>query len=498
MTEQTDLKGAEEKDRAARDAAARVAEYEHGWVSDIEQEYGPKGLSEDTVRFISAKKGEPEWMLEWRLKAYRHWLTLPMPDWAKLKVPPIDYQEAYYWAAPKAKPKLGSLDEVDPEILKVYEKLGIPLEEQKVLAGVEGARRVAVDAVFDSVSVATTFRKELEQAGVIFRSISEAIREYPELVRKWLGKVVPMHDNFFAALNQAVFSDGTFVYIPEGVRCPMELSTYFRINAENTGQFERTLIVADRRSYVSYLEGCTAPQRDENQLHAAVVELVALDDAEIKYSTVQNWYPGDAQGKGGIYNFVTKRALCQGARSKVSWTQVETGSAITWKYPSCVLNGVDSVGEFYSVAVTNNYQQADTGTKMIHNGKGSRSTIVSKGISAGKSNNTYRGLVRVAAGADDVRNFTQCDSLLLGKDCGAHTVPYIEVRNPSAQIEHEATTSKISDDQLFYAMQRGLGQEEAVALIVNGFAKEVLQQLPMEFAVEAQKLLGISLEGSVG
>jgi len=498
MTEQTDLKGAEEKDRAARDAAARVAEYEHGWVSDIEQEYGPKGLSEDTVRFISEKKGEPEWMLEWRLKAYRHWLTLPMPDWANLKVPPIDYQEAYYWAAPKAKPKLGSLDEVDPEILKVYEKLGIPLEEQKVLAGVEGARRVAVDAVFDSVSVATTFRKELEQAGVIFRSISEAIREYPELVRKWLGKVVPMHDNFFAALNQAVFSDGTFVYIPEGVRCPMELSTYFRINAENTGQFERTLIVADRRSYVSYLEGCTAPQRDENQLHAAVVELVALDDAEIKYSTVQNWYPGDAQGKGGIYNFVTKRALCQGARSKVSWTQVETGSAITWKYPSCVLNGVDSVGEFYSVAVTNNYQQADTGTKMIHNGRGSRSTIVSKGISAGKSNNTYRGLVRVAAGADDVRNFTQCDSLLLGKDCGAHTVPYIEVRNPSAQIEHEATTSKISDDQLFYAMQRGLGQEEAVALIVNGFAKEVLQQLPMEFAVEAQKLLGISLEGSVG
>jgi Fe-S cluster assembly protein SufB len=493
MIEQTDL-----KDQAARDAAARVAEYEHGWVSDIEQEYGPKGLSEDTVRFISEKKGEPEWMLEWRLKAYRHWLTLPMPDWAKLKVPPIDYQEAYYWAAPKAKPKLGSLDEVDPEILKVYEKLGIPLEEQKVLAGVEGARRVAVDAVFDSVSVATTFRKELEQAGVIFRSISEAIREYPELVRKWLGKVVPMHDNFFAALNQAVFSDGTFVYIPEGVRCPMELSTYFRINAENTGQFERTLIVADRRSYVSYLEGCTAPQRDENQLHAAVVELVALDDAEIKYSTVQNWYPGDAQGKGGIYNFVTKRALCQGARSKVSWTQVETGSAITWKYPSCVLNGVDSVGEFYSVAVTNNYQQADTGTKMIHNGKGSRSTIVSKGISAGKSNNTYRGLVRVAAGADDVRNFTQCDSLLLGKDCGAHTVPYIEVRNPSAQIEHEATTSKISDDQLFYAMQRGLGQEEAVALIVNGFAKEVLQQLPMEFAVEAQKLLGISLEGSVG
>ncbi|ABD24644.1 Iron-regulated ABC transporter membrane component SufB [Novosphingobium aromaticivorans DSM 12444] len=493
MTDNTEV-----KDQAAREAAARVAEYEHGWVSDIEQEYGPKGLSEDTVRFISAKKDEPEWMLEWRLKAYRHWLTMPTPEWAKLNIPPIDYQEAYYWAAPKAKPKLGSLDEVDPEILRVYEKLGIPLEEQKVLAGVEGARKVAVDAVFDSVSVATTFRKELEAAGVIFRSISEAIREYPDLVRKWLGKVVPMHDNYFATLNCAVFSDGTFVYIPEGVRCPMELSTYFRINAENTGQFERTLIVADKGSYVSYLEGCTAPQRDENQLHAAVVELVALDDAEIKYSTVQNWYPGDAEGRGGIYNFVTKRALCQGARSKVSWTQVETGSAITWKYPSCVLNGEDSVGEFYSVAVTNNHQQADTGTKMIHNGKGSRSTIVSKGISAGKSNNTYRGLVRVAPQAEGVRNFTQCDSLLLGSDCGAHTVPYIEVRNPSATIEHEATTSKISDDQLFYAMQRGLDQESAVALIVNGFAREVLQQLPMEFAVEAQKLLGISLEGSVG
>jgi Fe-S cluster assembly protein SufB len=486
------------KDQAARDAAARVAEYEHGWASDIEQEYGPKGLSEDTVRFISAKKEEPEWMLEWRLKAYRHWLTMPIPDWAKLQIPPIDYQEAYYWAAPKKKDGPKSLDEVDPEILRVYEKLGIPLAEQAVLAGVEGARRVAVDAVFDSVSVATTFRKELEAAGVIFRSISEAIREFPDLVRRWLGKVVPMHDNYFAALNCAVFSDGTFVYIPEGVRCPMELSTYFRINAENTGQFERTLIVADKGAYVSYLEGCTAPQRDENQLHAAVVELVALDDAEIKYSTVQNWYPGDAQGKGGIYNFVTKRALCQGARSKVSWTQVETGSAVTWKYPSCVLNGEDSVGEFYSVAVTNNYQQADTGTKMIHNGKRSRSTIVSKGISAGKSNNTYRGLVRVAPQAEGVRNFTQCDSLLLGAECGAHTVPYIEVRNPSATIEHEATTSKISDDQLFYAMQRGLDQEAAVTLIVNGFAREVLQQLPMEFAVEAQKLLGISLEGSVG
>ncbi|MEZ5734487.1 MAG: Fe-S cluster assembly protein SufB [Novosphingobium sp.] len=498
MTDESATGDTFEKDRAAREAAARVADYEHGWSTDIEQEFAPKGLSEDTVRFISAKKDEPEWMLEWRLKAYRHWLTMTPPDWAKLSVPPIDYQDAYYYAAPKKKEALKSLEEVDPEILRVYEKLGIPLEEQKVLAGVEGARKVAVDAVFDSVSVATTFREELKKAGVIFLSISEAIREHPELVKKWLGRVVPQHDNYFAALNCAVFSDGTFVYIPEGVRCPMELSTYFRINAENTGQFERTLIVADKGSYVSYLEGCTAPQRDENQLHAAVVELVALDDAEIKYSTVQNWYPGDAQGKGGIYNFVTKRGLCQGKRSKISWTQVETGSAITWKYPSCVLNGEDSVGEFYSVAVTNNFQQADTGTKMIHNGAGSRSTIISKGISAGKSNNTYRGLVRVGANAESVRNFTQCDSLLLGKDCGAHTVPYIEVRNPSAQIEHEATTSKISDDQLFYAMQRGLDTEEAVALIVNGFAKEVLQQLPMEFAVEAQKLLGISLEGSVG
>ena len=478
MTEET---VPEVRDAAAREAAARVAEYEHGWSSDIEQEFGPKGLSEDTVRFISAKKEEPEWMLDWRLKAYRRWLEMTPPDWAKLSVPPIDYQEAYYWAAPKKKDGPKSLDEVDPEILRVYEKLGIPLEEQKVLAGVEGARKVAVDAVFDSVSVATTFRKELEQAGVIFRSISEAIREYPDMVKKWLGKVVPQHDNYFAALNCAVFSDGTFVYVPEGVRCPMELSTYFRINAENTGQFERTLIVAEKGSYVSYLEGCTAPQRDENQLHAAVVELVAMEDAEIKYSTVQNWYPGNEEGKGGIYNFVTKRGLCQGARSKISWT-----------------HGEDSVGEFYSVGITNNYQQADTGTKMIHNGKGSRSTIISKGISAGKSNNTYRGLVRVAAGAENVRNFTQCDSLLLGKECGAHTVPYIEVKNPSAQIEHEATTSKISDDQLFYAMQRGLDTEEAVGLIVNGFAKEVLQQLPMEFAVEAQKLLGISLEGSVG
>lgn len=478
--------------------AAANKSYEWGFATDIEQDFAPKGLNEDTVRFISAKKREPEWMLDWRLKAFRLWLGMTPPDWAKLNVPPIDYQDAYYYAEPKKKAEIASLDELDPEIRRTYEKLGIPIAEQEVLAGVKGARKVAVDAVFDSVSVATTFRRELEEAGVIFRSISEAIREYPDLVKRWLGKVVPVADNYFAALNCAVFSDGTFVYVPKGVRCPMELSTYFRINAENTGQFERTLIVADKGAYVSYLEGCTAPQRDENQLHAAVVELVALDDAEIKYSTVQNWYPGDAEGRGGIYNFVTKRALCQGARSKVSWTQVETGSAITWKYPSCVLNGVDSVGEFYSVAVTNNHQQADTGTKMIHNARGTRSTIVSKGISAGHSNNTYRGLVRVAAGAEGVRNFTQCDSLLLGDQCGAHTVPYIEVKNPSAQIEHEATTSKISDDQLFYAMQRGLAQEEAVALIVNGFAKEVLQQLPMEFAVEAQKLLGISLEGSVG
>ena len=486
------------RDQDARAAAARAADYEFGWSAEIDTEFAPKGLSEDTVRFISAKKGEPQWMLDWRLKAFRLWQQMEEPDWAKLDIPRIDYQDAFYYAAPKKKQTLASLDELDPEIKAVYDKLGIPIAEQEVLAGVEGARKVAVDAVFDSVSVATTFRKELEAAGVIFRSISEAVREYPDLVRRWLGKVVPQRDNFFATLNSAVFSDGTFVYIPEGVRCPMELSTYFRINAENTGQFERTLIVAEKGSYVSYLEGCTAPMRDENQLHAAVVELVALEDAEIKYSTVQNWYPGNAEGLGGIYNFVTKRALCQGARSKVSWTQVETGSAVTWKYPSCVLNGEDSVGEFYSVAVTNNHQQADTGTKMIHNGKGSRSTIISKGISAGKSNNTYRGLVRVAANADGVRNFTQCDSLLLGDQCGAHTVPYIEVKNPTAQIEHEATTSKISDDQLFYAMQRGLGEEEAVALIVNGFAKEVLKELPMEFAVEAQKLLAISLEGSVG
>jgi Fe-S cluster assembly protein SufB len=486
------------RNREAQEAVDRASSYEWGFTSDIEQDFAPKGLNEDTVRFISAKKNEPEWMLEWRLKAYRAWLTMEEVTWAKLDIPPIDFQDAYYYAEPKQKPTLASLDELDPEIRRTYEKLGIPIEEQKVLAGVEGARKVAVDAVFDSVSVATTFREELKRAGVIFLSISEAIREHPELIRKYLGSVVPQRDNYFACLNSAVFSDGTFVYIPEGVRCPMELSTYFRINAANTGQFERTLIVADKGSYVSYLEGCTAPMRDENQLHAAVVELVALDDAEIKYSTVQNWYPGDSNGVGGIYNFVTKRGACRGARSKISWTQVETGSAITWKYPSCILQGEESVGEFYSVALTNNRQQADTGTKMIHIGRNSRSTIVSKGISAGRSNNTYRGLVRVLANAENVRNFTQCDSLLLGDQCGAHTVPYIEVRNPTAQIEHEATTSKISDDQLFYAMQRGLSQEDAVALIVNGFAREVLKQLPMEFAVEAQKLLGISLEGSVG
>src|SRR6188768_3002468 len=478
-----------------------VDQYRYGFETLIESDKAPKGLSEDTVRFISAKKNEPAWMLEWRLEAYRRWLTMTEPTWARVNYPRIDYQDLYYYSAPKPKKQIGSLDEIDPEILKTYEKLGIPLREVEMLEGVvrpEGERRVAVDAVFDSVSVATTFKEELRKAGVIFMPISEAIREYPELVQKYLGSVVPTSDNFFATLNSAVFSDGSFVYVPEGVRCPMELSTYFRINEANTGQFERTLIIADKGAYVSYLEGCTAPMRDENQLHAAVVELVAHDDAEIKYSTVQNWYPGDADGKGGIFNFVTKRALCSGARSKVSWTQVETGSAITWKYPSCILKGEGSVGEFYSVALTNNYQQADTGTKMVHIGAGSRSTIVSKGISAGKSNNTYRGLVRVLPGAENVRNFTQCDSLLLGSECGAHTMPYIEVRNPTATIEHEATTSKISEDQLFYAQMRGLDQEAAVALIVNGFAREVLKQLPMEFAVEAQKLLGISLEGSVG
>lgn len=466
--------------------------YEAGFITDIETDLAPKGLNEDIIRLISSKKGEPEWMLEQRLKAYRHWLTMPEPQWAKLRIPDIDYQDAYYYAAPKNIDRPKSLDEVDPKLLETYKKLGIPLREQEMLAG------VAVDAVFDSVSVATTFKGKLKEAGVIFCSISEAIREHPDLVRKYIGSVVPVSDNFYATLNSAVFSDGTFVYVPKGVRCPMELSTYFRINEAKTGQFERTLIIADEGSYVSYLEGCTAPMRDENQLHAAVVELVALDDAQIKYSTVQNWYPGDKDGKGGIYNFVTKRGACRGRNSKISWTQVETGSAITWKYPSCILQGDNSVGEFYSVAITNNYQQADTGTKMIHIGRNTRSTIISKGISAGRGQNTYRGLVRVLAGAEDARNFTQCDSLLIGDTCGAHTVPYIEVKNPSAQIEHEATTSKISEDQLFYCRQRGLSAEEAVTLIVNGFCKDVMQHLPMEFAVEAQKLLGVSLEGSVG
>ncbi|MDA9976040.1 Fe-S cluster assembly protein SufB, partial [Alphaproteobacteria bacterium] len=449
---------------------------------------------EDIVRFISAKKNEPEWMLEWRLKAYRHWLTMETPNWAKVGYPEIDYQEIYFYAAPKnAADGPKSLGEVDPELLKTYEKLGIPLREQELLAGV-----VAVDAVFDSVSVATTYKAKLTEMGVIFCSISEAVREYPDLVKKYLGSVVPYSDNYYATLNCAVFTDGSFVYVPKGLRCPMELSTYFRINAENTGQFERTLIIADEGAYVSYLEGCTAPQRDENQVHAAVVELVTLDNAEIKYSTVQNWYPGDENGKGGIYNFVTKRGACRGTNSKISWTQVETGSAITWKYPSCILQGDNSVGEFYSVAITNNAQQADTGTKMIHLGKNTRSTIISKGISAGKADNTYRGLVKVMPKAEGARNFTQCDSLLIGDKCGAHTVPYIESRNPSARVEHEATTSKISDDQLFYCMQRGLSAEDAVGVIVNGFCKEVMKNLPMEFAVEAQKLVGISLEGSVG
>jgi len=467
--------------------------YKHGFVTEIEMETAPKGLNEDIVRFISAKKNEPAWLLEWRLKAFRHWLEMPEPQWAKVDFPPIDYQDAYYFAAPKNdddRPK--SLDEVDPKLLETYEKLGIPLKEQEMLAG------VAVDAVFDSVSVATTFKKKLEEAGVIFCSISEAVQKHPELVKKYLGSVVPPADNKHACLNSAVFTDGSFVYIPKGVRCPMELSTYFRINAENTGQFERTLIIADEGSYVSYLEGCTAPMRDENQLHAAVVELVALDDAEIKYSTVQNWYPGDENGKGGIYNFVTKRGLCEGRNAKISWTQVETGSAITWKYPSCILKGDNSVGEFYSIAITNNMQQADTGTKMIHLGRNTRSRIVSKGIAAGRSAQTYRGLVRISGGAEGARNFTQCDSLLIGDRCAAHTVPYIESKNRSARLEHEATTSRISEDQLFYCRQRGIGEEEAVALVVNGFCREVLQQLPMEFAVEAQKLVGISLEGSVG
>ena len=474
--------------------AAQAAErYKYGFVSDVETELAPKGLSEDIIRFISRRKEEPEWMLEWRLKAYRHWLTMSEPRWAKVGYPSIDYQDLHYYAAPRTRERPNSLEEVDPELLRTYEKLGIPLREQELLAGV-----VAVDAVFDSVSVATTYKAKLAEMGVVFCPISEAIRDYPELVRKHLGSVVPQGDNYFSALNSAVFTDGSFVYVPKGLRCPMELSTYFRINAENTGQFERTLIIADEGSYVSYLEGCTAPQRDENQLHAAVVELVALDDAEIKYSTVQNWYPGDENGAGGIYNFVTKRGACRGRNSRISWTQVETGSAITWKYPSCLLIGDNSVGAFYSVAITNNAQQADTGTKMIHLGRNTRSTIISKGISAGRADNTYRGLVKVMPGAQGARNFTQCDSLLIGDRCGAHTVPYIESRNPSARVEHEATTSKISEDQLFYCMQRGLSAEDAVGLIVNGFCKEVMKELPMEFAVEAQKLIGISLEGSVG
>ncbi|MFP6732592.1 MAG: Fe-S cluster assembly protein SufB [Rhodospirillales bacterium] len=480
------------------DQVASVAEqkYKYGFVTDIDTETAPKGLSEDIVRFISAKKDEPEWLLDWRLKAYRHWLTMTEPTWAMVGYPEIDYQDAYYYSAPKqAGDGPDSLEDVDPELLRTYEKLGIPLLEQEVLAGV---KNVAVDAVFDSVSVATTFKETLAEHGVIFCPISEAVREHPELVQKYMGSVVPYSDNFFATLNSAVFTDGSFVYIPKGVRCPMELSTYFRINAANTGQFERTLIIAEEGAYVSYLEGCTAPMRDENQLHAAVVELVAMDDAEIKYSTVQNWYPGDENGVGGIYNFVTKRGACRGRDSKISWTQVETGSAITWKYPSCILQGDNSVGEFYSVAITNNYQQADTGTKMIHLGRNTKSRIISKGISAGKSQATYRGLVKMMPGAAGARNYTQCDSLLIGSESSAHTVPYIESRNPSAKVEHEATTSKIAEDQLFYCRQRGLSEEEAVALIVNGFCREVLQELPMEFAVEAQKLVGISLEGSVG
>ena len=468
-------------------------EYKWGFVTDIEQEMAPKGLSEDTVGFISAKKHEPAWLLEWRLKAFKHWQTLTEPTWVNVKHPPIDYQDAYYYAAPKSddeRPK--SLDEIDPKIRETYDKLGIPLEEQKLLAG------VAVDAVMDSVSVATTFKEELKKHGIIFCSFSEAVHNHPDLVQKYLGSVVPHTDNYFAALNSAVFSDGSFVYVPKGVRCPMELSTYFRINAANTGQFERTLIIADEGAYVSYLEGCTAPMRDENQLHAAVVELVAHKDAEIKYSTVQNWYPGDENGKGGIYNFVTKRGICEGDNSKISWTQVETGSAITWKYPSVVLKGDNSIGEFYSVALTNNFQQADTGTKMVHVGKNTRSTIISKGISAGRSNNSYRGLVKVHKGAKNARNFSQCDSLLIGDRCGAHTFPYLEIEDKTAQVEHEATTTKIGEDQIFYCNQRGIDEEKAIGIIVNGYCKEVFRELPMEFAVEAQKLLAISLEGSVG
>jgi Fe-S cluster assembly protein SufB len=490
-----------------------VDKYKYGFETDIESDYAPKGLNEDIVRFISAKKNEPAWMLEWRLEAYRVWLEMVEPTWAKVHYPKIDFQDLYYYAAPKSMAAPKSLDEIDPKLLETYAKLGIPLKEQEILAGVrkqgeksllddEGNEiaqsRVAVDAVFDSVSVVTTFKDELAKAGVIFCSISEALREHPELVRKYLGSVVPQSDNFYAGLNAAVFSDGSFVYVPPGVRCPMELSTYFRMNAKNTGQFERTLIIADKGSYVSYLEGCTAPMREESQLHAAVVELITLDDAEIKYSTVQNWYPGDAEGKGGVYNFVTKRGDCRGDRAKISWTQVETGSAITWKYPSCILRGESSRGEFYSIAISNGKQQVDSGTKMIHLGKNSSSRIISKGIAAGRSDNTYRGLVSAHRKATNARNFTQCDSLLIGDQCGAHTVPYIESKTSTAQFEHEATTSKISDDQMFYCMSRGLTQEEAVALIVNGFVRDVIQQLPMEFMAETQKLIGISLEGSVG
>jgi Fe-S cluster assembly protein SufB len=506
MTATTDLDVREGVDRETVEAVQSIGSYKYGWDTEIEMDYAPKGVNEDIVRLISEKNNEPEWMTEWRLEAYRRWVTMTEPKWAMLNYPVIDYQDQYYYARPKSmavKPK--SLDEVDPKLLATYEKLGIPLKEQLILAGVEGAeaapadgRRVAVDAVFDSVSVGTTFKDELAKAGVIFCSISEAIREHPDLVKKYLGSVVPQSDNYFATLNSAVFSDGSFVYIPPGVRCPMELSTYFRINAENTGQFERTLIIADKGSHVSYLEGCTAPKRDIAQLHAAVVEIVVLEDAEVKYSTVQNWYPGDEEGRGGIYNFVTKRADCREARAKVMWTQVETGSAITWKYPSCILRGDESQGEFYSIAIANNMQQADTGTKMIHLGRNTRSRIVSKGISAGKAQNTYRGLVTMHPRATNSRNYTQCDSLLIGDQCGAHTVPYIEVKNTSSRVEHEATTSKVDDDQLFYCRSRGMDEEEAVALVVNGFCREVLQALPMEFAMEAQSLVAISLEGSVG
>ncbi len=511
--DQTQVKEGVDQDTV--DAVAKVSTYKYGWETDIEMEFAPKGVNPDIVRLISGKNEEPQWMTDWRLAAFERWLTLKEPTWAMVDYPKIDFQDIYYYARPKSmevKPK--SLDEVDPKLLATYEKLGIPLREQMILAGVEGAgdtpaqgraggaqsqnRKVAVDVVFDSVSVGTTFKEELKKAGVIFCSISEAIREHPELVRKYLGTVVPVSDNFYATLNSAVFSDGSFVYIPPGVRCPMELSTYFRINAENTGQFERTLIIADKGSYVSYLEGCTAPQRDTNQLHAAVVEIIIEEDAEVKYSTVQNWYPGDENGKGGIFNFVTKRADCRGDRAKIMWTQVETGSAVTWKYPSCILRGDESQGEFYSIAITNNYQQADTGTKMIHLGARTKSRIVSKGISAGRAQNTYRGLVSMHPKAKNARNYTQCDSLLIGDKCGAHTVPYIEVRNNSARVEHEATTSKVDDDQLFYCRTRGMDEEEAVALVVNGFCKDVLQALPMEFAMEAQQLVAISLEGSVG